>query len=128
MRLLLDTHILLWFLREPERLSAGLLSKIEDAGKNATVSVVSLWEIAIKVSLKKLTLPKSFEELFPSSLDESGISISMIEPRHFAALIELPFHHRDPFDRLLIAQARTDGMTVVTADPAFAAYGISILK
>lgn len=100
---------------------------IEDAGPEAGVSLASLWEIAIKVSQNKLYLPKRFGELFPHSVPDSGLSLLPIEPRHLVAVSKLPFHHRDPFDRLLIAQAQTEGMTVVTCDPAFAPYGIPLL-
>src|SRR5688572_16859242 len=127
MKFLLDTHALLWFLREPEKLRPKVLETIEEAAAGAGVSVASLWEIAIKLSLNKLRLPKSFEELFPQSISDSGLSLMPIEPRHLAAVSKLPFHHRDPFDRLLIAQAQVAGATVVTSDGAFAAYGIPLL-
>jgi PIN domain nuclease of toxin-antitoxin system len=75
MKLLLDTHALLWFLREPDKIPPATLRGIEDAGGEAAVSLVSLWEIAFKVSLNKLYLPKSYEELFPDSVSESGLSL-----------------------------------------------------
>jgi PIN domain nuclease of toxin-antitoxin system len=124
---LLDTHVLLWFLREPAKLSSHVLATIESAGTQAAVSVASLWEIAIKTSLNKLSLPKPFDELFPGSVTESGLALLGILPNHIAAVSRLPFHHRDPFDRLLIAQAQTEELTVITADTAFAAYGIPLL-
>jgi PIN domain nuclease of toxin-antitoxin system len=94
MKLLLDTHALLWFLREPEKLPANALKTIEEMGSEAAVSVTSLWEIAIKVSLGKLHLPKSYEELFPSSVSASGLSLLPIEPKHLQALSKMQFHHR----------------------------------
>ena len=127
MRLLLDTHVLLWFLREPEKLPPQTLDAIEEAGAEEGVSLACLWEIAIKVSLNKLHLPKGYEELFPHSVSESGLSLVSIEPRHLAAVSKLPFHHRDPFDRLLIAQALVEGLTVVSGDSAFSAYGVPVL-
>jgi PIN domain nuclease of toxin-antitoxin system len=127
MRLLLDTHALLWFLREPEKLPPQVLEKIECAGGGAAVSVATLWEIAIKASLKKLYLPKEYDELFPQSVPDSGLSLLGIEPQHINAVSRLPWHHRDPFDRLLIAQAQVEQLTLVTCDPQFSAYGVPIL-
>jgi len=124
---LLDTHALLWFLREPSMLPPKVLETIESAGADAAVSLASLWEIAIKASLNKLYLPKPFDELFPHSVPESGLALLPIEPSHIAAVSRLPFHHRDPFDRLLVAQAQVEGLTMVTCDAAFAAYGIPLL-
>lgn len=127
MRLLLDTHALLWFLRDPEKLPARVLCEIETAGPRTSVSMASLWEIAIKTSLNKLCLPKPFDELFPQSVPDSGLSLLGIEPRHLNEVSRLPWHHRDPFDRLLIAQAKCDGLTLVSCDPKFASYGVSVL-
>lgn len=127
MKLLLDTHTLLWFLREPEKLPPRTLEEIEAAGRDAAVSVATLWEIAIKVSLNKLYLPKEYEDLFPHAAPESGLSLLSIEPRHLAVVRRLPFHHRDPFDHLLIAQAQADGLTLVSRDPRFPACGVPLL-
>ena len=127
MSLLLDTHAALWFFQADSRLPASTRERIEAAGTAAHVSVASLWEIAIKVSLHKLTLPGEFETLFPSSIDESGLTLLPIAVAHLAAVRRLEHHHRDPFDRLLIAQARTEGMTVVSCDPHFPAYGVPLL-
>ena len=127
MKFLLDTHTLLWFLRDPQLLPPKVLEVIEAAGMDAAVSVVSLWEIAIKVSLNKLNLPKPYEELFPHSVPDSGLSLLSIEPSHLVPLSQLPFHHRDPFDRLLIAQAKVEKLTLITCDPEFAAYDVQLL-
>ena len=127
MRLLLDNHALLWFLREPEKLPPQVLEEIESAGRGAVVSVATLWEIAIKASLKKLYLPKEYDELFPHAVPDSGLSLLGIEPQHINAVSRLAWHHRDPFDRLLIAQAQLEQLTLVSCDPQFSAYGISLL-
>ena len=127
MKYLLDTHVLLWFLRQPEALPPKVLEVIEAAGEDAAVSLASLWEIAIKVSVNKLSLPKPFEELFPHSVPESGLVLLPIESRHLAVVARLPFHHRDPFDRLMIAQAQVEGLTIITCDPQFPAYGVPLL-
>ena len=127
MSLLLDTHAALWFFQADSRLPASARERIEDAGLAAHVSVASLWEIAIKVSLNKLTLPGEFETLFPSSVPQSGLTLLPIAVAHIAAVRRLEHHHRDPFDRLLIAQAKTEGMTLVSCDPHFPAYGVPLL-
>jgi PIN domain nuclease of toxin-antitoxin system len=127
MRLLLDTHAVLWFLREPEKLPPKVLEEIESAGADARVSLATLWEIAIKASLKKLYLPKEYDELFPQSVTDSGLSLLGIEPQHVGWLSRLPWHHRDPFDRLLIAQAHVEQLTLVSCDPNFPAYAVPIL-
>ena len=127
MRLLLDTHTLLSFLREPEKIPPNTLEEIESSGTDALVSIATLWEIAIKASLNKLYLPKDYAELFPHSVPDSGLTLLDIEPRHIGGLSRLPWHHRDPFDRLLIAQAQVEQLTLVSTDPYFAAYGIPVL-
>lgn len=127
MRLLLDTHTLLWFLREPEKLPQRVLERITASEGDAVVSLGTLWEIAIKTTLNKLRLPKEYEELFPSAVTENEMSLLQIEPRHLATLRRLPLHHRDPFDRLLIAQALTDELTLVSCDPQFPPYGVDLL-
>ena len=127
MRLLLDTHALLWFLREPEKLPSPVKEGIAAAGHEAFVSVGSLWEIAIKSSLGKLNLPKPYDQLFPGSVTDSGLTLLSIEPPHLSALSRLPWHHRDPFDRLLIAQGQVEGLTLVSGDQHFPAYGIPLL-
>ena len=127
MRLLLDAHAALWFFQADSRLPASARERIEEAGTDAHVSVASIWEIAIKVSLNKLTLPDEFETLFPSSIAESGLTLLPISVPHLAAVRRLQHHHRDPFDRLLIAQAKVEGMTLVTCDPHFPAYGVPLL-
>ena len=127
MKLLLDTHTLIWFLREPHVLPPQVLTAIEEAGKDAMVSIASLWEIAIKLSLNKLALPQPFDALFPDAVSDSGMTLLPVEFRHLTALSQMPWHHRDPFDRLLIAQAQVDGLTLVSVDRHFPLYGIPLL-
>lgn len=121
MRLLLDTNALLWLLAGDRRLGAGARSDIESAA-TVIVSVASLWEIAIKVSLGKLA-PMSG---LPQALRDGGVQRLGIDDAHLHQVETLPWHHRDPFDRLLIAQALTEGLTVLTADEAFAGYGVPV--
>ena len=125
MKLLLDTHALIWFLQDDPKLTAVARSAIEDAATERWVSLASGWEMAIKSQLGKLNLPRPFEVLFPGALESHGFFILPIQPRHLHRYHALPLHHRDPFDRLLVAQALADGFTVTGNDAAFDAYGVT---
>jgi PIN domain nuclease of toxin-antitoxin system len=127
MKLLLDTHAFLWFIEGHSRLSPRARALIEDEANEVFLSVASLWEIAIKVSLGKLHLLQPFEILIPQQLRLNAIALLDILPDHAAGVIALPFHHRDPFDRLLIAQAQVEQMLIVGDDSAFDAYQITRL-
>jgi len=127
MNVLLDAHALLWFLAGSSQLSAKALSCIQDSQNTIFVSPATLWEISIKDSLGKLTLPESFDQLFPSRLDASNILILPILVPHLHEHRRLPFHHNDPFDRLVIAQALAEDMTLVSCDGEFPAYGVKLL-
>lgn len=122
MRVLLDTHAYLWFLAGDERLRLRGRDLITDPAPDLLFSVASLWEIAIKHSLGKLPLSQPFADTFPSVLDRDRVQVLPIEARHLARLVELPHHHRDPFDRLIVAQVIAEGVPVLTRDGAFAAY------
>jgi PIN domain nuclease of toxin-antitoxin system len=122
MTLLLDTHTLLWFIGNDSLLSAVAREYIENPAHEKFVSAASLWEIALKLSLEKLRLPLPFAEVFPQQLEVNGFELLSISCPHLDQLATLPFHHRDPFDRLLIAQSLADGMTIVTRDTAFSQY------
>ena len=125
MKYLLDTHTLLWFLKGDKKLSDKARQLIDSPRNSKFFSIVSLWEIAVKVSLGKLALDKSFERLFPEQLHFNRIEILDITVDSLTKLTTLPFHHRDPFDRLIIAQALVEGIPIIGADAAFDAYGIS---
>ncbi len=127
MRLLLDTHALLWFLAGESRLSPHARRVIADPDNEVLVSIGSLWEITIKASIGKLTLEKPFEQLIPSQLEAERIEVLPIEMHHLATLRGLLFHHRDPFDRLIIVQAIAEGTSVVSRDAAFSEYGVRVL-
>jgi len=122
MKLLLDTHTFLWFIMGNTNLSANARAFIEDQANGKYVSVASLWELAIKISIGKLSLSAPFDTLMSQQLSVNGFELLNLEIAHAAALINLPFHHRDPFDRLLIAQAIIEQMKIVSIDPAFDAY------
>ena len=122
MKLLLDAHALLWFIGNDPQLSSAAREKIESQDHEKLVSVASLWEIALKLSLGKLRLPLPFAEVFPRQLEVNGFELLPVSCVQLNQLAELPFHHRDPFDRLLIAQALADGLTIVTRDSTFSQY------
>ncbi|HEY2412627.1 MAG TPA: type II toxin-antitoxin system VapC family toxin [Pirellulaceae bacterium] len=127
MRLLLDSHAFLWFCEGNSRLSAVARAAIEDPNNEKSVSLVTAWEVAIKLGLGKLKLQIPFEELFPGALVANGFRVLTPDFRHFRELLTLPLHHRDPFDCLLIAQAKLDGLTIVSTDPDLPPYGVSML-
>jgi PIN domain nuclease of toxin-antitoxin system len=127
MKLLLDTHALLWFIGNDPQLSAAARQHIENPQHEKFVSTASLWEITIKLSLEKLKLPRPFGEVFPQQLEVNGFELLAISCAQLNQLVLLPFHHRDPFDRLLIAQAMVDDLTIVTRDLEFSKYPAQIL-
>ena len=124
MRLLLDTHAFLWWIADDARLSKRARSAIATRRDECFVSIASCWEIAIKVSLEKLKLEAPVDRFIPEQLGVNSFSLLPIEFAHVARVARLPFHHRDPFDRLLAAQGLIDDLTVVSADPIFRRYGV----
>ncbi len=124
MRLLLDTHAFLWFVIGDTRLSGKARALIEDESNEKFFSIASLWEIAIKVSIGRLTLSAPFDDVFPAQLVKNGIDLLGITVAHTSAVTSLPYHHRDPFDRLLIAQASREQMQIVSIDESLDAYPI----
>jgi PIN domain nuclease of toxin-antitoxin system len=127
MRLLLDTHALLWFALNDPQLSAAGRAAIMDPANEKWVSPASYWEIAIKISTGKYSLAVAYEDFWRNAIDANGFQYLHILPRHTALLTTMPYHHRDPFDRLIIGQALAEAMTVVCADVTFDAYGVSRL-
>ena len=126
MKLLLDTHILLWYLEGHASLPEAQRLMIEDRRNQVFVSVASLWEMTIKISIGKLDLMDDLAAI-ENILNLQGIPILDIRISHLQCLLNLPFHHRDPFDRLIIAQAISESMTLVSHDAAFSAYSVSLL-
>jgi PIN domain nuclease of toxin-antitoxin system len=127
MRLLLDAHTLLWFLADHPQLSAPAKTAIEDPANERWLSPISLLEIALKNRLGKLALPAPFGTLFPSVLVAEDIHLLPIEPQHIEPLTSLPFHHKDPFDRLVAATALVERLTVVSIDAILDLYGVTRL-
>ena len=125
MNLLLDTHALIWWVQGSQRLGRQARTRIRTTGTQAFISAASVWEIAIKMGRGRLALDPP-EDWIPELL-ANGFAPLLITMDHTFAVRHLPMHHSDPFDRMLIAQAQTEGLTVLTADSHFAAYGISTL-
>lgn len=127
MKLLLDTHVFLWWLADDPRLSATLRRAIADADNNCAISAASSWEIAIKLSMGKLKLDLEADADLAELPRLCGFDELAITHQHAAHVRSLPLHHADPFDRMLIAQAQTEGLTIATVDPAFARYAVAVV-
>ncbi len=123
MNLLLDTHVLLWWLDDSLKFTQKALKAIEDENNRVFVSTASTWEIAIKKSIGKLNAPNNLEK----ELKKHYFEVLPIALPHTWRTIQLPFHHRDPFDRLLIAQAQVENLTIVTHDSKLQMYEISLI-
>lgn len=125
MRMLLDTHAFLWFLLDDPKLSTTARNAIVDPDNDIAISPATYWEIAIKIRLNKYTLPEPYEAFMEREIVTNQFHILPIVPRHTAVLTTLPFYHRDPFDRLIIAQAMVEQAPVISGDAAFAAYPVT---
>ena len=127
MRLLLDTHTFLWLAGSPEQLSPMALAACEDPANQLYLSVVSAWEIQIKHQINRLQLEVPLAEMIQGQQDANDLSILSVELPHIYTLEHLPLHHHDPFDRLLIAQARAEQMQLVSADGQFEPYLVDVI-
>lgn len=125
MRQLLDTHVFIWFVIGDDRINNKVRGQIES--NDNLLSIASLWEIAIKSSIGKLDLELSIEQLVEEQIIANGIELLDITTEHIAVVANLPLHHRDPFDRLIIAQATVEQIPVVGSDKAFDSYSIQRL-
>lgn len=125
MTLLVDTHAFLWFMTGDGRLSATARRAIEEDGE-WWLSAASVWELSIKSSLKRLVLPAPAADYVAEKV-QSGLRVLAVEWVHAAMVERLPFHHRDPFDRLLVAQAQVERAGIVTSDPVFRRYGVRVV-
>jgi PIN domain nuclease of toxin-antitoxin system len=123
MNIFLDTHVLLWWLDDNPLLSKKVRSSIANSENLVILSSVVIWEIRIKQALGKLVITPNFYDV----LKNEGFEMLSITPDHAYAVGELPMHHRDPFDRMIIAQARLEGLTIATYDAIFEKYGVSVL-
>lgn len=126
MKLLVDTQAFLWFVAGDPRLSATARRMLEDDDTEWYLSAASVWELSIKSSLKRLVLPAPAMEYVAEKV-HLGLRILSVEWAHAATVEGLPFHHHDPFDRLLVAQAQTERLTIVTDDAVFRRYGVRVV-
>ncbi len=127
MKYLLDTSVWLWSLTSPERINKRGLQVLAEGGVDLYLSAASSWEIAIKAALGRLRLPEPPDTYVPKRMTSQGIRPLPISHAHALAVYELPMHHYDPFDRLIIAQAQAEAMVVLTADRAFQDYSVRVL-
>ena len=127
MHLLLDTHAFLWWTDSNPALSSVARHAIGDEANDCFLSIASCWEMAIKVSLGKLRLSQSVERFVAEQIAANGFQLLTVDFKHAAAVESLPFHHRDPFDRLLVSQSLAENLVLVTADPLMSKYGVSVL-
>lgn len=124
MSVLLDTHVFLWFVFGDHRISARAREVIEDPRMIKLFSIASAWEIAIKLSLGKLAISQPLEQFFAEQFSLTGVSVRAIELPHVVMVSQLPMHRRDPFDRVIVAQALVDGVPLISDDGVLDAYGI----
>lgn len=127
MKALLDTSAFLWIIASSDRLGTNARHYISDLNNELFLSVASLWEIAVKASLNKLELLRPFEQLIPDQLEKNAIDILPIEISHLSELMKLSFHHRDPFDRLIIAQGISEKLPIISNDAAFQNYSVDLI-
>lgn len=127
MKILLDTHIFLWLNEAPEKLSRQALGVCEDSANELYLSLVSPWEIQIKQQLGKLHCQSPLNILIETQCQQNGLRLLPIAMEHIYALANLPNHHNDPFDRLLIAQAKIEGMALLTMDEKILQYPVSTM-
>lgn len=126
MKVLLDTHVFIWLDSAPERLSAKALAVCQDQDNELYLSMVSVWEMQIKQQLGKLNLKLPLNRLIEEQRANNGLQILPIETDHIYALNELPLLHKDPFDRLILVQAKLENLSLASADTIFTGYGIDL--
>jgi PIN domain nuclease of toxin-antitoxin system len=127
MRILVDTQCWIWMTASPERFSPKARTLVEATEHDLYLSAASSWEIAIKYSIGKLRLPEPPAEYVPARIEATRVRALLIDHAHALRVSTLPRHHRDPFDRLLIAQAQIEDLTILTADPLFDAYDVTTI-
>ena len=127
MKLLLDTHIFLWFVNDNPKLSNHLKDLIEDRDNVIYLSVASLWEMSIKFNLGKLALDPNYKEFIEREITTSTIQLLNIELEHLKINAAIPFHHRDPFDRIIISQSIAEDIPVISVDSAFNKYSLTLI-
>ncbi len=128
MKLLIDSHVWIWWMADLEALSKETRNILEDPRNEIFVSTASSWEIAIKYSIGKIILPSSPEEFFLHGLAKCGFSTLKIDNLHALRVASLPLHHNDPFDRMLIAQAQVEKLPIITSDKKFSMYEVQLIQ
>ncbi len=128
MKLLLDTHIFLWYITGDTRLPVGIRDAIRDLNNEAYLSVVSTWEATVKYQMGKLALPQSPDLYLPLQRQQHQIASLSLDESSVCKLASLPLHHRDPFDRMLVCQALAHGLVIATVDEAVSAYSVPVLN
>lgn len=128
MRYLLDTHIWLWMLSSPDRLNRATRDLVENPSTELFLSSASAWEIAIKYSIGRLRLPEHPEKYVPARMEITRVKWLAVEGIHALRVANLPPHHRDPFDRLLVAQSQIEQLPIITVDPALELYDVSLVR
>ena len=127
MKLLLDTNVFIWLNDAPHRVRERVMTVIANPDNDLFFSLTSIWEMQIKIQLGKLELSDSLSDILKTQQVDNNLQVLTIDLNHIWSLENLPYHHRDPFDRLLIAQAQTEGMTLVSADGIFEMYDVDLL-
>jgi PIN domain nuclease of toxin-antitoxin system len=125
MRLLIDSHTLIWAVDQPTKLSNTAVTILQAPGNDLVISAGTIWEIAIKVGLKKLALSQPYRTWIEQAIADLGLGILPITVESADAQAMLPHHHRDPFDRLIVAQSQVEGLPLVSADAIFDSYGVT---
>ena len=126
MKLLLDTHVFIWWSGEPDKLSKKALDACENSSNRLILSIVSIWEMQIKIQLGKLKLKHSLKDLVENQQDVNSLQILPVSPNHIFMLDNLPMHHGDPFDRLLISQAIEEKLLLVSKDKKISDYAVKL--
>jgi PIN domain nuclease of toxin-antitoxin system len=124
LRLLLDSHVLVWWMDQHDRLNARAFSAIEDRSNQILVSAATIWELGIKVGLGKLDLRTPIGVWTAAALADLDAEVLPITPDYVEALVSLPHHHKDPFDRMIVAQALAEGIPIVSSDAKLDSYGL----
>lgn len=127
MKLLIDTHVFLWLRNAPEKIPTAIKQAYQDVNNDVFLSIASVWEMQIKHQLNKLTLDFSLDELITQQQLENDLQLLSIQVDHIYALSYLPFHHSDPFDRLIISQSQCENMSLISADKVFNQYDINLI-
>ena len=127
MKYLLDTHVFLWMISEEKRLSQSAVNAIMNPDSELFFSMASYWEICIKLSIDKLKLKRNWPQIFEREMTRNGIQWLAIKPEHTRGVVDLPWHHRDPFDRLIVSQCSTEKIICITVDENIRKYSIKSL-